>query len=60
MQGKEVGARVKVNLGDIGWQVLLIESYEPERKATFEEAKQLLVTIARQEAVHKEIARLTK
>jgi parvulin-like peptidyl-prolyl isomerase len=60
LKGKEVGSRVKVNLGTIGWQILYIGSYEPERKATFEEAKEVLINIARNEAVGKEIARLTQ
>lgn len=60
LHAKEVGSRVKVNLGAIGWQILFIEGYEPERKATLEEAKTTLVNLARQEALQKEVNRLTE
>lgn len=57
---KKKGDIVKVNVSNIGWQLLLIEEYQPKRGATFDEAKQVLINIAKQEALSKEIDKLIK
>ncbi len=55
LAGKHAGSVVKVNLPNIGWQVLLVQEYQAERKATFEEAKSILTMVARQQALAEEI-----
>jgi parvulin-like peptidyl-prolyl isomerase len=58
LKDKKAGDIVKINIPQIGYQILLIEEYQPEKMATFEESKQLLITTLRQEALKKEIDRL--
>ena len=58
LKGKKGGDLVKINIPQIGWQVLLIEEYQPEKTATFEESKPLLISKIRQETLKKEIDKL--
>lgn len=60
LKDKNSGDIVKVNMPNIGTQVILVEEYQPQRVATLEEAKQVLINIARQDALKNEIARLSK
>lgn len=60
LNGTKKGDLVKVNVPNIGWQVLFVEEYQPKRDATFDEAKQLLVNLAKQEALNKEIEKILK
>ena len=48
---KKEGDIVKINLKDIGTQILLIEKYIPEKKATFEESKDALNNLAKRKAL---------
>jgi hypothetical protein len=58
LKGKKGGDLIKINIPQIGWQVLLIEEYQPEKTATFEESKSLLISTIRQESLKKEIDKL--
>ena len=58
LKDKKDGDTVKVSIPNIGWQILLVEEYQKERVASFDEAKQLLVNLARQEALKLEINKL--
>lgn len=60
LKDKKASDIIKVDIANIGIQILYIEEYQSERKATFEESKQLLVKLARQEALNLEINRLLK
>ena len=58
LKDKKSGDVVKVNVANIGTQVLLIEDYKPEKAATFEEAKATLIQLAKQEQLNAEIKKL--
>ncbi len=58
LNGKKGGDLVKLNIPQIGWQILLIEEYEGEKTATFEESKSILIATIRQEALKQEIEKL--
>jgi parvulin-like peptidyl-prolyl isomerase len=58
LKGKKAGDIVKVDVPQIGWQILLIEEYQEARAATFEESKSLLISTIRQETLKKEIDKL--
>lgn len=60
LKGKKEGDIVKINLKDIGTQIILIEKYIPEKNATFEEAKEALKILAKRKALTKEIELLLK
>ena len=60
LKGKKEGEIVKVNLKDVGTQILYIEKYIPEKIATFEEAKDALINLAKRRALTKEIELLSK
>lgn len=60
LKGKKEGDIVKVNLKDVGTQILYIEKYIPEKIATFEEAKEALIDLAKRKAVAKEMDLLLK
>ncbi len=58
LKDKKAGDIVKVAIPQIGYQILLVEEYQPEKMATFEESKQFLISTSRQEALKKEIDKL--
>ena len=60
LKGKKEGDIVKINLKDIGTQIILIEKYIPEKDATFDEAKEALENLAKRKALTKEIELLLK
>jgi hypothetical protein len=60
LEGKNEGDIVKVNLKDIGTQIILIEKFIPEKEATFEESKDALINLAKRKALAKEIDLLLK
>ena len=51
---------LKINLKDLGTQIILIEKYIPEKDATFDEAKEALSNLAKRKALTKEIELLLK
>lgn len=55
---KKSGDLVKVNIPQIGWQILFIEEFQEAKLATFEESKPFLIGTIRQEALKQEIDRL--
>ena len=60
LKDKKEGDIVKVSLKDVGTQIILIEKYLPEKDATFEEAKDALINLAKRKALVKEIELLLK
>lgn len=60
LKNKNEGDIVKVNLKDIGTQIILIEKYIPEKDASFEESKEALINLAKRKALVKEIDLLLK
>jgi hypothetical protein len=60
LKGKKEGDIVKVNLKDVGTQILYIEKYIPEKKATFEEAKEALIDLAKRKALTRQMELLSK
>ncbi|MBU0925379.1 peptidylprolyl isomerase [bacterium] len=60
LKAKKEGDIVKINLKDIGTQIILIEKYIPEKDATFDEAKEALENLAKRKALTKEIELLLK
>jgi hypothetical protein len=60
LKNKNEGDIVKVNLKDIGTQIILIEKYIPEKEASFEESKEALINLAKRKALVKEIDLMLK
>lgn len=60
LKGKNEDDIVKVNLKDLGTQIILIEKFIPEKDASFEESKEALVNLAKRKALAKEIDLLLK
>lgn len=60
LKDKNEGDIVKVNLKDIGTQIILIEKYIPEKEASFEESKEALINLAKRKALVKEIDLMLK
>ena len=60
LNGKKEGDIVKVNLKDVGTQIIYIERYIPEKMATFEESKEALINLAKRKALAREIDFLLK
>lgn len=60
LKDKKEGDIVKINLKDIGTQIILIDKYIPEKDATFAESKELLIKNAKKQALIKEIDTLLK
>ena len=60
LKGKKEEGIVKINLKDLGTQIILIEKYIPEKDATFDEAKEALSNLAKRKALTKEIELLLK
>lgn len=60
LKNKSEGDIVKVNLKDIGTQIILIEKYIPEKEASFEESKEALINLAKRKALVKEIDLMLK
>ncbi len=58
LNGKKAGDVVKLNIPQIGWQILLIEEFQEAKLVSFEEAKPFLIGTIRQEALKKEIDKL--
>jgi parvulin-like peptidyl-prolyl isomerase len=58
LNGKKAGDVEKINIPQIGWQILFIEEFQEAKLATFEESKPFLIGTVRQEALKKEIDRL--
>lgn len=60
LKDKKEGDIIKVNIKDIGTQIILIEKYIPEKEASFQEAKDALINLAKRKALTKEIESLLK
>ena len=60
LKGKKEGDIIKVNLKDIGTQIIYVEKIVPEKMASFEEAKEALINLAKRKALSKEIDLLLK
>ena len=60
LKDKKEGDIIKVNLKDVGTQIILIEKFIPEKEASFEESKEALINLAKRKALIKEIDLLLK
>ena len=60
LKDKKEGDIIKVNLKDVGTQIIYIEKYIPEKSASFEESKEALINLAKRKALTKEIDLLSK
>ena len=60
LKGKKSNEIIKVYVENIGWQVLLLEDFQASKKATFEESKEILTNLAKQEALSKRIEKNLK
>lgn len=60
LKNKKEGDLIKVNIEEIGTQILLIEKYIPEKKATFEESKNALENLAKRKALNKQMEIILK
>lgn len=58
INGKKIGDIVKVNIKNIGWQIVMIEGYQSKKEAKAEEIKDLLIKKAKQKALNLEIEKL--
>lgn len=58
--GKAEGEIVKVNMQDVGTQILFIEKIIPQKQASFEESKEALINLAKRNALNKNIELLSK
>ena len=54
------GDIIKVNVKDLGTQILYIEKYIPQKEATFEESKEALKELAKKAALNSQIELLSK
>lgn len=60
IKNKNANDIVVAEVKNVGWQVLLIEEYQPAREATFKESKEVLTRLAKQQALIKKIDSLVK
>lgn len=58
LKENEAGNLVKVPLGKDVWDIILLDEIKPERAATFEEAKNYLITLMRQQGVENEAKKI--
>lgn len=55
LKNKNSGDIVKANIPILGIQILFIEEYQAQRVASFDESKQVLISVARQETLKAQI-----
>ena len=60
LKDKNEGDIVKVNLKDVGTQIIFIERYIPEKEASFQESEEALINLAKRKALVKEMDLLLK
>lgn len=60
IKDKKANDIFKVKVENIGWQIIYIEDFKAAKKATFEESKELLTNLAKQQELIKEIDNLLK
>lgn len=60
LKDKNEGDIVKVNLKDVGTQIIFIERYIPEKDASFQESEEALINLAKRKALVKEMDLLLK
>lgn len=60
LKDKKEGDIIKVNLKDLGTQIIFIEKIVPEKVANFAESKDALINLAKRKALAKEIDLLLK
>lgn len=60
LKDKNEGDIVKVNLKDLGTQIIFIEKFIPEKDASFEESKEALINLAKRKALVKEMDSILK
>ncbi|PUE63917.1 peptidylprolyl isomerase [Arcobacter caeni] len=60
LKDKNEGDIVKVNLKDVGTQIIFIEKFIPEKDASYEESEDALINLAKRKALAKEMDILLK
>ncbi|WP_198306184.1 peptidylprolyl isomerase [Arcobacter vandammei] len=60
LAGKKEGDIIKVNVKDLGTQIIYIEKYIPQKEASFEESKDALTELAKKIALNRQIELLSK
>ena len=60
LKDKNEGDIIKVNLKDVGTQIIFIERYIPEKEASFQESEEALINLAKRKALVKEMDLLLK
>ncbi|QEZ89453.1 hypothetical protein ACIB15232_1351 [Aliarcobacter cibarius] len=60
LKDKKVGDILKVNIKDLGTQIIYLEKYIPQKEATFEESKDALRELAKKLALNSQIELLSK
>lgn len=60
LKDKKKNDIVKVKPNELGWQIILVEDQQDERKATFEESKQYLDNLVRKQKLQEKITTLMK
>lgn len=55
IKDKKTNDLLLVNVGKVGWQIILIADYKAEKDATFEESKEFLINLAKKEELIKKI-----
>lgn len=58
LRDKKANDIVKVEVQNIGWQILYVEDIKPEHKASFEEVQEELTLFAKQQQVQAEIQKI--
>lgn len=60
LKDKNEGDIIKVNLKDVGTQIIFIEKFIPEKEASFQESEEALINLAKRKALAKEMDLLLK
>jgi parvulin-like peptidyl-prolyl isomerase len=60
IKDKKANDIFKAKVENIGWQIIYIEDFKAAKKVTFEESKELLTNLAKQQEMMKEIDNLLK
>ena len=60
LKDKNEGDIIKVNLKDVGTQIIFIEKFIPEKDASYIESEEALINLAKRKALAKEMDLLLK
>jgi len=60
IKDKKINDLILANVENIGWQIILIDDYKPVKEVSFEESKEFLINLAKQQELVKKIDSLLK